>query len=115
MNSLEINIFGKPYRVSCDEGEERHLKELAVYLDRKVRSMAPPQGGSDTHILVITALTLADELNEVSREAQEFKDELLALKHKIQNYGENSLSPADLLNIANHIEILTAELDKLSG
>ena len=66
-----VNIGGRSYRLACNPGEEAHLEALAAQVDGKIAEM---QGEfrdiADQRIVVMAALSLADELFEAKRKAE---------------------------------------------
>ena len=66
MAQVTLQINGRPYRVACDDGEEAHLERLGRYVDGKVVDLAKQSGSqaADTRLLLMAALTIADELAE---------------------------------------------------
>ena len=62
MAEVTITVGGKNYAISCDDGEEPHLRELAVQVDRKVRDLrqSVSQAG-DIRLMLMAALLLADD------------------------------------------------------
>ena len=66
MGQVTITIHGRQYDISCDDGQEAHLSRLGKYLDQKANQLAGATGPvSDTLLLVMTALLIADELSDV--------------------------------------------------
>ena len=63
MPLVNVMVNGKAYTLGCGEGEEAHLKELAMLVDAKVREAQNMVGSqaSDTKLLLTAALLLADE------------------------------------------------------
>jgi len=39
MPLVNAMVNGRAYTIACDEGEEEHLRELAAYVDGKVREL----------------------------------------------------------------------------
>ncbi len=70
MPQVTVNIGGRPYRLACNPGEEDHLAALAKLVDGKIGEM---QGEfrdiADQRIVVMAALSIADELLDVRRKA----------------------------------------------
>lgn len=65
MADVTVTINGRSYPVRCEDGKEAHVQKLAAYLDQKVVELAGKVGNvGDTRLLVLTALTIADELAE---------------------------------------------------
>ena len=65
MAQVTVTIGGRSYRLACNEGEEPHLEALAREVDAKFESMHERFGEiGDQRLLVMTALTFADEFFE---------------------------------------------------
>ena len=65
MPQVSVTINGRAYPVACDEGEEQRIRELAQLIDVKVNAFARQVGqAGEGRLLVMAALTLADELAE---------------------------------------------------
>lgn len=63
MAEVSVVIHGKPYGISCDDGQERRVQELAKYVDARLREIASAGAASnESHLLVLTALVLSDEI-----------------------------------------------------
>jgi len=65
MAQVAVTIGGRTYRLACNEGEEEHLETLAREVDAKFIAMHAAFGEiGDQRLMVMAALTVADELNE---------------------------------------------------
>lgn len=65
MSTVNLIIHGRTYGVGCDEGQERRVRDLGQYIDRRVRDIAQATGGSaaaESHLLVLACLVMADDL-----------------------------------------------------
>lgn len=68
MGQVTIAINGRRYEVNCDDGEEDRLRQLAVGVDRRVRTLAASVGQvGEARLLLLTCLLMEDELIEVGR------------------------------------------------
>jgi len=55
-------VNGRAYTIACDEGEEEHLRELAAYVDGKVRELLGSVGQvGDTRLMLMAAILITDE------------------------------------------------------
>src|SRR5437588_11778052 len=71
MPQVSVNIGGRPYRLACNAGEEPHLEGLAKTVDDKIGEMRGSfREIDDQRIVVMAALSLADELFEARRKAE---------------------------------------------
>jgi cell division protein ZapA len=65
MAQVNVSIGGRSYRLACNEGEEPHLESLAREVDAKFEAMHQAFGEiGDQRLIVMTALTFADEYAE---------------------------------------------------
>ena len=63
MPEIHLTVNGRSYPVSCQEGEEARIKELAQYVDRKIQEFVSKLGQiGEARLLVLAALVVADEL-----------------------------------------------------
>ena len=68
MPHVSVTIGGRAYRLSCNEGEEPHLVALAGQVDAKITEMRGAFGEiGDQRLVVMAALTIADQLTEAKR------------------------------------------------
>lgn len=63
MAELNIKIHGRNYAIACDDGQEQRVADLAAYVEEKVNAIAEAgAGASEPHLLVLTAIVMADEV-----------------------------------------------------
>jgi cell division protein ZapA len=68
MAHVTVMIGGRSYRLACHEGEEPHLEGLARQIDGKIAEIRTQVGEiGDQRLVVMAALTIADELFEARR------------------------------------------------
>jgi cell division protein ZapA len=68
MAQVTVTIGGRVYRLACNEGEEPHLETLAREIDGKIDEIRGSFGEiGDQRLVVMAALTIADELSETRR------------------------------------------------
>ncbi|HXW17604.1 MAG TPA: cell division protein ZapA [Candidatus Acidoferrales bacterium] len=64
---MKIEIYNQSYNVSADENEE-YIKQLAEFVDGKMRSVAEATRTVDSvRVAVLAALNIADELHALKR------------------------------------------------
>jgi len=81
MAELAVMIDGRTYRVACDEGEEVRLGDLAQLVDAKISALRQRFGEiGDQRLIVMAAITLADEWAEANSRVRELEAELARLK-----------------------------------
>lgn len=67
MPNLNLTIAGRTYTVSAAADEQDHIAMLGRMIDERVRRAGSGSGQSETRMLLIAALMLADELHEEHR------------------------------------------------
>ncbi len=79
MSHVNVSIGGRQYRMACEDGQEAHLQSLARDLDRRIDELRGKFGEiGDTRLIVMAALTIADELSEKTRRLDQLQGELSA-------------------------------------
>lgn len=69
MSDVTLQIGGRPYTVSCADGEEEHLRRLAGIVDARVAALGGATPLGEAKSLLIAALVLADEVEDAGRRA----------------------------------------------
>lgn len=64
---LDINIYGKEYRVACRPEDREGLLEAVRHLDGKLRELATKTGASGEKLAVMTALNITHEFLQFQR------------------------------------------------
>jgi cell division protein ZapA len=81
MASVNVTINGRQFRMACEDGQEGHLTKLAKELDDRIGELRGNFGEiGDNRLIVMAALTVADELSEASRKLRQLEEELAALQ-----------------------------------
>lgn len=63
MAEVNITINGRNFGISCDDGQEQRVLDLGRYVDSRLREIARAGAASnESHLLVLAALMLADEV-----------------------------------------------------
>jgi len=69
MAQVDIEVNGRFYRMLCEDGQEARLRELAAYVDDRLRRLRRLTGGgrsgAEAQMMLMTCLVLADELQDV--------------------------------------------------
>ena len=77
MAQITVTIHNRAYQVACEDGQELHVQKLAAYIDRRVTELAAKSGVpgpsgqvTESRLLVMAALLIADELGETYDEIE---------------------------------------------
>ena len=75
MAHVSVTIDNRKYRLACNEGEEARLEGLAGMIDEKIGEMRKAFGEiGDQRLVVMAALTIADNLVEARDAAAAARD-----------------------------------------
>ena len=96
MANVNIKFNGKEFLLSCDDGQEEHLEELAFYLNEKFNSLKNSLGNiGENKLLLITSISVLDEYYETKKkndfqkkEIQNITDKFKELKSLVYSYKD---------------------------
>jgi cell division protein ZapA len=81
MAQVSVSINGRQYRMACEDGQENHLARLAKNLDDRILELRGKFGQiGDARLIVMAALTVADDLAEMGKKVRQLEDEIAALQ-----------------------------------
>tara|TARA_B100000886_G_scaffold315677_1_gene253803 strand:+ start:51 stop:494 length:444 start_codon:yes stop_codon:yes gene_type:complete len=97
MANVNIKFNGKEYLLSCEDGQEEHLEELSLYLNKKFNDLKFDLGNiGENKLLLISSIKVMDEYFETKKkvelqkkELQELKEKFKELKSLVYQYKEN--------------------------
>ena len=121
MAQVNVTINGRQFRMACEDGQEEHLTELARRLDGRIETLRAKFGEiGDTRLTVMAALTIADELGEMTGRLRRLEDKLMAVQEaqvaSTDRHQAGQAAAAALLNAAaERIESLAKKLNATSG
>lgn len=76
MSEVTIKINNRGFGVSCDPGQEQRLVDLSYYVDSRLKQIASAGAASnESHLLVLTALVLADEIYDLKEQVEYYKQQ----------------------------------------
>ena len=117
MANVNIKFNGKEFLLSCDDGQEEHLEELAIYLNEKFSNLKNSLGNiGENKLLLITSISVLDEYyetkNKINLQKEEIKNliekfkELKSLVYNYKDLKENEISKLSKIqdNLKNEIE-----------
>jgi len=85
MANVNINFIGKNYLLSCDEGQEENLKELADHLNKKFDELKLNLGNiGENKLLLISSIKVIDEYYDLMKKIESKKNEFNNLSEKFK-------------------------------
>ena len=74
MANVNIKFNGKEFLLSCDDGQEDHLEELSMHLNKKFENLKNDLGNiGENKLLLITSIKIMDEYFETKKKILEKK------------------------------------------
>ena len=85
MANVNIKFNNKEFLLSCEDGQEEHLEELAYHLNEKFNDLKSNLGNiGENKLLLITAITTMDEYFETKKKIDQKIKELRNLTEKFK-------------------------------
>ena len=126
MANVNIKFNGKDFLLSCDDGQEEHLEELANHLGSKFDKLKSDLGNiGENKLLLITSIKIMDEYFETKKkidvnrkEIKNITEKFKELKSLAYGYKENKENEAKKLShniskLENEISGLKNDYDKI--
>ena len=113
MATVAVIIAGRSYRMACGEGEEAHLQELGRHVDATLARLRKGFGEvGDNRLVIMTAITVADELFETRRRVAELEDRVAGFD-ATRSDGE-TMRDALAMEIAGSLDDASTRLERLA-
>jgi len=110
MANVNIKFNNKDYLLSCDDGQEANLKELAAYLDTKYNSLKKNLGNiGENKLLLITSIQMIDDYFDLFKKVKKSKEDFEKLSFKFKELKALAINYKDDKEI--EIEKLKDELN----
>ena len=106
MANVSIKFNGKEFLLSCDDGQEEHLQELAEHLNKKFVGLKTELGNiGENKLLLIASIKVMDEyfetkkkIEEKKKEFQDLSSKFKELKSLVYQYRDSKENEINLLN-----------------
>ena len=106
MANVSIKFNSKEFILSCDDGQEEHLEELLIQINKKFNDLKNNLGNlGENKLLLITAVKVMDEYHETKKKIEQKKIELKELSNKfkelknlVYDYRDKKESEIEKLN-----------------
>ena len=111
MANVNIKFNNKDYLLSCDDGQEENLKELAMHLDSKYSELKKNLGNiGESKLLLITAIKMVDDYFALNKKVNSKKNEFEKLLIKFNELRSLAINYKE--EKEKEIEKLKSELNK---
>ena len=110
MANVNIKFNNKDYLLSCDDGQEENLKELANHLDSKYNELKKNLGNiGENKLLLITAIKMVDDYFDLFKKVKNNKADFEKLSIKFKELRSLAINYKDDKEL--EIEKLKSELN----
>ncbi len=110
MANVNIKFNNKDYLLSCDDGQEENLKELANHLDSKYNELKKNLGNiGENKLLLITAIKMVDDYFDLFKKVKNNKADFEKLSIKFKELRSLTINYKDGKEL--EIEKLKSELN----
>ena len=117
MANVSIKFNGKEFLLSCEDGQEEHLEELLIQINKKFNNLKNDLGNlGENKLLLITAVKVMDEYYETKKKVEEKKEELKNLSNKFKElksliYEYKANKEKEILQLNNDHNKLKDEIE----
>ena len=117
MANVNIKFNGKEFLLSCEDGQEEHLEELSLYLNKKFDSLKTTLGNiGENKLLLITSIKIMDEYFETKKNIDQQKNEIKKIRERFKElkslvYEYKDLKEKEILNLNDSQSRLKNEID----
>jgi len=96
MANVNIKFNNKDYLLSCDEGQEENLKELANHLDNKYNELKKNLGNiGESKLMLITAIKMTDDYFDLYKKIKNSKNDFENLSTKFKELRSLAINYKD--------------------
>ncbi len=114
MANVNIKFNNKDYLLSCDEGQEENLKDLASHLDTKYAELKKNLGNiGENKLLLITAIKIIDDYFDLLKKVKSTKSDFQKLSDKFKELRSLAINYKDEKEL--EIGKLKNELDEFKA
>ena len=117
MANVNIKFNGKEFLLSCDDGQEEHLEELALYLNEKFTDLKNSLGNiGESKLLLITSISVLDEYYETKKKIDIQKKEINKITEKFKElkslvYNYRDLKEIEISQLSKNQDNLKNEIE----
>ena len=112
MANVNIKFNNKDYLLSCDDGQEENLQDLANHLDLKYSEVKKGLGNiGENKLLLITSIKMVDDYFDLLKKVKNTKKDFEELSEKFKELKSLAINYKD--DKEKEIEKLNGELNNL--
>ena len=110
MAQVTVKINGFSYTVGCEDGQEGHLTAMAEQVESRISSIKALGGSaSESRLLVLASLLMADELHDMRVEIDALREAAPVRLRAVKSEGELGKR---MSRLAARAEQIAADLER---
>ena len=117
MANVNIKFNVKDFLLSCEDGQEEHLEELALFLNEKFNNLKNTLGNiGESKLLLITSISVLDEYYETKKKIDIQKKEINKITEKFKElkslvYNYRDLKEIEISELSKNQDNLKNEIE----
>ena len=110
MANVNIKFNNKDYLLSCDDGQEESLKELANHLDSKYNELKKNLGNiGENKLLLITSIQMVDDYFDLLKKVEKKKNDFEKLSIRFKELRSLAIrykeeKDKEIINLKNELD-----------
>ena len=107
MGQINLTVNGRPFAVTCDDGQEARIRRLGQYVDEKVAEFVGSLGQvGEARLLLLAALVIADELADANEALQ-----LERSGARAETEAKAAAATSSVNSLAQRVETIAARVE----
>lgn len=107
MALITVPVNGRSYDITCDDGQQAHVRELARYIDERIAELVAGIGqAGESRLLLLACLLVGHELWEARKGLMP-----PTVSHHRRALADDRALLDDLASLAERIEAIAARLE----
>ena len=117
MSNVNIKFYGKEFLLSCEDGQEDHLEELSLHLNKKFDDLKKSLGNiGENKLLLIASITVMDEYFETKKKIDEQKTQIQEITEKFKElkslvYEYKDVKEKEIFNLNEEQQKIKSEFE----
>ena len=108
MAQVNLTVNGRPFAVTCDDGQEARIRRLGEYVDTRVAEFVRSVGQvGEARLLLLAALVIADELAEATEALRQERNGV----HDAATSAAVDAAANGIQGLAQRVEAIAARLE----
>lgn len=126
MPEIPVSVRGRQYDIACTEDEHEATVTARDMLNHEMQKWVDQEEIGIPHLLIMCALSFADQIRNLERQAEEAKDQLETLRNSVESVQDSPTQEledkeipeenyADLTELADFAEEIATGLEESFG